>query len=101
MSAIAALLYRRTKQFTRRGRCNGVVSRETSMRPRSRCNALFSDLLLLCFSVGHQSEFSDVRPLMGMKINSYHPAAVVDQRGRLLALIGRRSDPLSGIGIFH
>src|ERR1019366_1993151 len=29
----------RTKQFTRRGRCIGVVSRETSMRPRSECNA--------------------------------------------------------------
>jgi hypothetical protein len=30
-----------TYQFTRRGRCNGVVSRETRMRPRSRCNAWF------------------------------------------------------------
>jgi hypothetical protein len=28
-------------KFTRRGRCNGVVSRETTMRPRSRCNAWF------------------------------------------------------------
>jgi len=30
-----------TKEFTRRGRCNGVVSRETRMQPRSRCNAWF------------------------------------------------------------
>src|SRR4051812_47609328 len=50
-------------------------------------------LLLLYISVGHQSEFSNVRPRMGMIINSYHPTAVVDQRGRLLTLIGRRSDP--------
>lgn len=30
-----------TPQFTRRGRCNGVVSRETRMRPRSACNVWF------------------------------------------------------------
>src|ERR1019366_4079269 len=29
----------RTFEFTRRGRCNGVVSRENRMRPRSWCNA--------------------------------------------------------------
>src|ERR1019366_8637567 len=28
----------RTFEFTRRGRCNGVVSRENRMRPRSACN---------------------------------------------------------------
>src|SRR6516162_9477894 len=32
---------RRTHQFTRRGRCNGVVSLKTGMRPRSWCNAWF------------------------------------------------------------
>ena len=32
---------RRTQQFTRRGRCNGVVAREIRMRPRSWCNAWF------------------------------------------------------------
>ena len=32
---------RLTTQFTRRGRCNGVVARENRMRPRSECNALF------------------------------------------------------------
>src|ERR1019366_6328056 len=32
---------RRTHQFTRRGRCNGVVSRENRMRPRSECNGWF------------------------------------------------------------
>src|SRR5262249_26857104 len=32
---------RRTIQFTRRGRRNDAVSRETKMRPRSRCNAWF------------------------------------------------------------
>ena len=30
-----------THKFTRRGRCNGVVSREKRMRPRSECNAWF------------------------------------------------------------
>ena len=33
-----------TQKFTRRGRCNGVVSRKTEMRPRSRCNAWFGVL---------------------------------------------------------
>jgi hypothetical protein len=32
---------RRTQQFTRRSRRNDVVSRESRMRPRSRCNAWF------------------------------------------------------------
>src|SRR5262245_38621831 len=70
------------------------------MRPIDGCRSRVG-VLFLCFSVGHQSEFSYVRPRMGMKINPYHPTAVVDQRGRLLSLIGRRSDPLSGVGIFH
>jgi hypothetical protein len=63
--------------------------------------ARFVGLLLLRFSVGDQSEFSDVGALMRVEIDSDHPTAVVDQRSRLLARIGRRSDPLSGLGIFQ
>jgi len=32
-------------QFTRRGRCNGVVPREKRMRPRSECNAWFGQAM--------------------------------------------------------
>jgi hypothetical protein len=39
--AIEASIFRQTPQFTRRGRCNGVVSRETRMRSRSECNIWF------------------------------------------------------------
>jgi len=35
-----------TPTLTRRGRCNGAVSRETKMRPRSVCNAWFGNSLL-------------------------------------------------------
>src|SRR5947208_259479 len=45
----------RTHKFTRRGRCNGVVSRENKMRPRSWCNAWFGGLLFrpLPRPIGH------------------------------------------------
>src|SRR5262249_50462809 len=59
----------RTHQFTRRGRCNGVASRETRMRPRSRCNAWFGRL-----HVGHASPRRQLlepvdNPKSGPKLN--------------------------------
>jgi len=46
----------RAHQFTRRGRCNDVVSRETKMRPRSWCNAWFCGTPILLMADSDETD---------------------------------------------
>src|ERR1051325_6991871 len=48
------------------GRCNGVVSRETRMRPRSRCNVLFG-------GTNHRLLFDYFNPI---PVVDYRPAII-------------------------